>query len=524
MAGPWEKYASAAQPVMESGPWAKYQTAPDAKPLAWSDVPGQALMNAPESAANFAGSIVEAVKHPIQTVSNLADLGAGALRHGAQKVLPEAAVRFIDSLGDPSAVERIDKTEKAVLTHLSDRYGSEEGIKKALATDPVGVMADLSAVLTGGGSMMARAPGIAGRVGEVVQTAGRAVDPIANAGRALQGAGRFAAEGLGVTTGAGARPIQEAYKAGKEGNQTFVDNMRGRAEPSAVVDMADNAVKGLVRDRGAAYTKAMDAAKGSAAWNAIDMTPAWDAYSTALAQNSFRGIVKDREAASVLSQIGERLTEFRGLGAEAATVEGMDALKQAIGAVRDTTQQGTNARRVVDQVYNAVKDSIVKQAPEYAKAMKGYADASDQIGEMRRTLSVNDKATTDTTLRKLQSTMRNNVSTNYGQRTKLLDELAKREPDLPAALAGQSLNALMPRGLARVSPMAIAAGGVSSMNPLTGFLMPFTSPRAVGEATYLAGRGANALGDAMWSAGMTPQTINNALLSAYAANALGGQR
>lgn len=523
MADPWAGFNPAVQ-AASADPWSGFQPVPQSEALSWSDVPGKALQNAPESAGNFVGNIAHAVMHPVQTVSNLADLGAGALRHGAQRVLPASVTGFIDSLSSPESIQRIDTTEKAVLGHLVERYGTEEGIKKALATDPVGAMADLSAVLTGGGSMMARAPGIAGRAGQAVQAAGRAVDPIVNAGRALQGAGRFGAEALGVATSAGARPMHEAAKAGFEGNQKFIEHLRDPDRLAEVVDMADNGVRGMVRDRSAAYTADMNAAKGSASWNAIDMTPAFDAYSKAISSNAFNGIVKDREAGAALAQIGERLQEFRGLGAAARTVEGMDALKQTIGAIRDTTQQGTNARRVVDQVYHAVKDAIVQQAPEYAKAMKGYADASDQIGEMRRTLSVNDKATTDTTLRKLQSTMRNNVNTNYGQRTKLLDELAKQEPDLPAALAGQVLNALAPRGLARLGMHNAMTMGAAYMNPLALATLPFQSPRLVGEALYAGGRAAGIAGNAMSRVGVTPELAQNALLSAYAANVLGGQR
>jgi hypothetical protein len=119
--------------------------------------------------------------------------------------------------------------------------------------------------------------------------------------------------------------------------------------------------------------------------------------------------------------------------------------------------------------------------------MGDYGKASESIGEVRRALSVNDKAATDTTLRKLQSTMRNNVNTNYGQRTAMLDELAQHQPELPYALAGQSLNSAMPRGLANATA-PLAAMGSYFVSPAALPMAAMGSPRLVGEAAYGAGR------------------------------------
>jgi hypothetical protein len=183
------------------------------------------------------------------------------------------------------------------------------------------------------------------------------------------------------------------------------------------------------------------------------------------------------------------------------TAAGFDALKQRIGDIRDATQYGTTQRLVADQVYNAVKNEVVKQAPEYAKTMAGYQKASDLIREIEKTLSLNPKASVDTALRKLQSVMRDNVNTNYGKRAdlvKLLQESGAK--NLLTKLAGQSLKSFEPRGLARVTAGlgTIATGaGAAFLNPMS--LVPVAgalatqSPRLVGELTHLGGRAANAL-------------------------------
>ena len=59
-----------------------------------------------------------------------------------------------------------------------------------------------------------------------------------------------------------------------------------------------------------------------------------------------------------------------------------------MGDIRDNTEFGTPARRVADQAYQAIRGTIIKQAPEYADIMRGYEQASDQIREIEKTLSL----------------------------------------------------------------------------------------------------------------------------------------
>lgn len=326
---------------------------------------------------------------------------------------------------------------------------------------------------------------------------------------------------LGVTTGAGTRPFNEAYAAGRAGNQAFVDNMRGAVPVANVVDMADNAVGQMGRERSQAYTQQIAATRNSP--TVIDMQPIGDALDAArdravYTSPSGRAIVRNPDAVAVHTRITELVNDFRNLPPNERTPQALDALKQSIRDIQQGTQQGTLARGVADDVYGATRQEIVNQVPSYADAMRDYAQASDNIDEMRRTLSINDRASTDTTLRKLQSTMRNNVNTNYGQREVLLDQLARYQPDLPPALAGQSLNAWAPRGLMRGAAGAGAVYGVMTSNPAALAAAPFTSPRLMGELMYGAGRGNQMLRDAAGAVNLTPEAVSNAALTGYAAS------
>jgi len=454
------------------------------KPRSWTDVPGEALGNVPSSAINFAKGVAQPFLHPIDTGKAIFDTGYG---------LASKAAGALGMQQDPQEKAADEATADAIGQHFKDRFGSVDALKKTLATDPVGAMADASIALTGGGAAAARVPGAVGRAGQAARAVGTAIDPInATAKTVAATASKVPSAVLGTTTGVGQMPIEEAFRAGVSGNRAFIDNMRGNADINGVVDMAHAGVDSLVRDRGAAYRANMAATKADL--TPLDIRPVRTALATASADIVHKGIVTDPTAAKVLGTMAEKYNEFARLSPAERTADTFDALKKSIGAVRETTQPGTNARRVADQVYNSVKSQIVKQSPSYADAMKSYGEASDQIGEMRRALSINEKAASDTTLRKLSSVMRNNVNTNYGARTKLVDELAKYQPDLKPAIAGQAMSSITPRGIAGPLAGAQALYNGVHLNPAGVAALPLASPRVVGEGAYALGRGVGMAG------------------------------
>lgn len=445
--------------------------------LSWSDVPGKAAQNLGSSAKRFVDNVTYPIRHPIETATALKDVGVG---------LGSKALEAVGIEQDPKRQEAVDAIGKFIM----DRYGSLDAFKQTLATDPVGAVADISLVLTGGGAAAARLPGAVGKAAQTVGNVGRTIDPIMAAGKAAgkvaQGAGRFSAAALGLTTGAGTTPIQTAFRAGREGNTAFRQHMRGQSPLSDAVDMAESAVGGLRRDRSAAYNAGMQGVRSSQSY-----VPVLGIHN--LIRQSYNsvqrgGFVKDPKALKVVQDAEALFDELMQLRGGLLTIEDLDDFKQALYNGSSSLEPGSNAQRVARNMSNAVKSEIVKVDPQYAKTMADYSRASDQINEMRRTLSINEKATTDTTLRKLQSSQRDNVNTNFGQRRALVDDLAKYEPDLPYVLAGQSLSGLEPRGLARVGTGLGAIYGAVNLDPAALAVLPLTSPRGVGEAAHAAGR------------------------------------
>lgn len=471
--------------------FAEPQPTPTAQPdqeLSWSDVPMQAFSNIPSSAAQFAQDMATPFMEPVETAKALGNVGLGAI----QKLIPgeQSSEKYADMVGQ----------------FIEDRYGSEDAFKNTIAKDPVGVLADFSTVLTGGGALAARAPGMAGKAGNIAKSAGLSIDPVNIAAKGASIANnRIAAPVtktvLGTLTGAGGQAVGEAYKAGQSRSrqaQAFTDQMRGIAPVEDVVTSAKSALNEMKQQRAAQYRSGMGDVK--ARQEVIDFKPIDKAVSKVLETGQFKGQTIRPKAAGAMQEVFEAVENWKSLDpSEYHTPEGLDALKQQIydiGSSYDPMTQ-KQARMVADQVYNSIKSEIVKQAPEYAKVMKDYEQASELINDIEKTLSVNPKANVDTTVRKLQSVMRNNANTNYGRRENLARELESMgATELFPALSGQAMSSPAPRGLqgagTALSGLGIGAGIMSGgVSPLALSLLPLTSPRAVGELSYYTGRGAD---------------------------------
>jgi len=140
---------------------------------AWSDVPGEALANVGSSAAAFYKGLKEAITNPVQTATGILDIGAGAL----QNVLPKSVVDLVNQIDtNPAAAKRAIEAANAAGGMISERYGSIEGLKNTLATDPVGAASDLSTLLTGGASALGR---VAPTAAKVMGTVGTYTNPLA---------------------------------------------------------------------------------------------------------------------------------------------------------------------------------------------------------------------------------------------------------------------------------------------------------------------------------------------------------
>jgi hypothetical protein len=310
------------------------------------------------------------------------------------------------------------------------------------------------------------------------------------AGPIVRGAGNVAAKVVGQTTGAGDTALQQALRAGRAGGETaetFTKNMRGGADMTDVLDVAKSNLAKMNADKQAAYRADMGALKSDKTVLAFDGID--NSVKNALDKVTFKGQVKNEGAANYLGKAQSEIDNWKSLDpAEFHTPEGLDALKQKVGDILESIPfEQKTARAAVGDVYNGIKTEIKTQAPKYADTMKAYQEASELTKEIERALSLGNRASADTSMRKLQSLMRNNVNTNYGNRLDLAKQLESAGGnEIMPALAGQSLNSFTPRGLQGMA--ATGLGGFGIANPATLAALPLTSPRLMGEAAYGIGK------------------------------------
>lgn len=522
--------------------------------LGWGETLGSAAVNFIPSVISEVGGIWDAITSPMQTAKSIGALGGALLSKMGVADFDESSA---DALGQ----------------YYANKYGSIEGFKKELANNPASILADVATVLTGGAGVAtklglpAKIAKLGRRATVAQQWAGavaRNVDPItamtnivtkavpAVTSKTAQITGRTTAGALGITTGVGGDTIRRAadvgFERGRAGERTarevnFVEQMRGGGNLDDIVTQAED----LLRDQQEAASQAYKAGMVDVSKDATQLT--FDGIDDALSKLRDRAYYGDQirnpTAAKVYEDVKAKVDEWRDLDpAQYHTPEGMDALKQNLGGIIDNLAANGDraALSIATGVYNEVRNNIAKQVPGYAKVMKSYEDAANNIRDIRRTFSLTPGANVDTKLRKLQSLMRNNVNTSFGYRKQLAETMGapsaapeevirvsafdkpaapktkeqllaeyapKTGEDLLDTLAAQNLSSWEPRGLQRLTSGAAIGSGITGIGlealPLAadvpGYLSPFnlatvplTMPRVVGEGAYFGGRAAGATG------------------------------
>jgi hypothetical protein len=366
-----------------------------------------------------------------------------------------------------------------------------------------------AAVGAASGAMIPEETGLTGapmyqKMGENVFTGTAIGTAIPVVGRGIQAAGAGIRRGLGVTTGAGEESIAQALRAGREGNQAFLQNIRGDVSAMDVLDQAKDALANMRATRSQAYRQGIQSTMPSTeivAGKALPKAP--PKLDFAPITSSLDDVVESLKVktptgsqfkigSAELNKVEELQDVVKTWQKDPSlhTAEGLDALKQRLDALYPDSPMQKQVQRAVTAVRNTVKDTIVAQDKNYAKTMKAYEESLSLEREIERALSLNNRSAADTAIRKLQSLTRNNANTNYGYRMELAKALQNQGgQDLMPALAGQALSSFTPRSLAgQGAALGIGAGGALTVNPAALAALPLTSPRLVGMGAYGLGR------------------------------------
>jgi hypothetical protein len=448
------------------------------KNLSWGDVASRAVHNIPQSGAGFIEGVAHPFLHPSNTVDALRDITFG----GLNKFVPGAGVEGQEAKFD------------ALVNFFKQRYGGVENAKNTLAEDPVGALADVSTLFTGGGAAAGTAPArlaAVAKAAEMMRKAGRYTDPlnmaVTGAGKVIGGtANRVVAPMVGQLTGAGAEPIRTAFSGGKD----FRNAMRGKTTSQDILGNAKDALGEIKMERGQTYLSRLNELKQSGV--TLDFAPIRSKLDNLMSNYNIKRLgngeldfsrsTLDKNAVNDMERI---IKQVDGWGTQQGDLSpaGFDVLKRQLD---DFYSPNKNSRAFVTSLRNEVKREITRNVPEYAVMTKDYELASGVINEMERALSMGNRASADTAIRKLTQSLKD----NQGFRRSLIEKMdAYGTGKLKDQISGNVMSAAMPQSaLGRYFDLGIGSSLFFGANPKIAALAAISSPRVVGELTNAIGR------------------------------------
>lgn len=328
-------------------------------------------------------------------------------------------------------------------------------------------------------------------------------------GRVGRGTGKVGAEVLGKTTGTGAAAIEEAFsnpnvikyarQAGKEGPESLLNQALDEARAGLSKIQSNRSDDYLAQLRAiTANKKPLTSVANSIKENARNML---DNFNVSIGDEGldFSNSTITRNQRTLAKAFNDIISW------EDASAEGLDTLKkrltQYVNEIPSTEKGG--AYNLLLNMKNEVSDALKNNVEGYAEMTKGYQQATELIEEIQRALSLRNKKTKDTAVRKLMSTMRQNNEL----RKEMLSTLGQEAgADITGKIAGATLAPALPRGLAgAVQPTLSGFGGATVLvNPSTlpAFLMYLatSSPRLMAEAINILSKAGSSLN--------SPQTQN----------------
>ena len=457
----------------------------------------QALKNIPSSSKQLFNDIITPLLSPVQTAKDLTALG-----------------HSIINVARPGE-QGNEELARAVGNFFKDRYGGLDNIKETFATDPMGMLSDVSVIFTGG-SML---PGKVGKISNIASVA----DPVNVATQgvklASQGAGLAVKPTLGLVTGAGGEAITKAIQAGKDAgaaglipnpvksiknkklqsvsnsqkNIDFRNAMSGNEEVSSIVTSVNKTFSDMKKLKNDNFTK--DLAKLNLSNKKIDFSKIQEQILELGTSKEFAGSSSlSKESLKAYDEILNVVKEFESNPA-LHNAQGMHMLKMqikdmypsSVDAPRGAKNLNIDAVKIFDNAINEVSTG-------YKDVNKNFAVATALEKELEDALSVGNKSKASTTLKKLQSLMKANTTSNLGSRLQVFEKIEKlNDGNILERVAGQALKSPVPTGLNALSTAGAGMGGAALasqgiINPaiLTGLLA--TSPKIVGNVANTLGK------------------------------------
>lgn len=174
------------------------------------------------------------------------------------------------------------------------------------------------------------------------------------------------------------------------------------------------------------------------------------------------------------------------------TPKGLDELKKNLDDWRDvfsSTEKGTPAFKAVDDMFRLVRSTLENNVSGYKEMTSRWSQIADLTSEIEDALSLKKTAKTDTTIRKLASTIKRDNELRKAMLQKVQEASGE---DIEAMLSGAALSSWTPRGLQGVASGLLGPTGLTLtvINPgnLPALLvyLASSSPRLLAEGIALA--------------------------------------
>ena len=453
----------------------------------------QAVGNIDESSKQLVNDIITPFLNPVQTAKDLYSLSKSVA-----SLIP--------------GVEGDDTQAKAVGKFFKDRYGSLESIKQTFATDPVGMLSDVSIILTGGATLAPKASATA----SVLSKASKIASPIETAGgfaigKAAQGSGTLGKQVSGYLTGTGVGALDTAIKTGKNYGATgffasptakqkqkdFLDSLNEKISTEQITTDLEKAVSELKKSTKIDYQNKLAGLK----LQDVKIQPSLIAkqFNEFIRKEKTKGGTTrfGADTNNFLETIYKELNEISKNPAK-HTAADFHQLKFKIDDMlpKDLT---TQTSRVNMELAGIIDNAIASKSSGYLDMNKAYSTAKKLEQKFIDDLAVGNKKNATQTMNRLLSVLKDQNLTNYGARLeslKLLDNIT--EQNLFEKLAGTQLSGLIPRGNVGkltmggsiVVPMAEAMLTGTNFVPPSAILpgLALTSPKIAGTTGNILGR------------------------------------
>ena len=470
----------------------------------------------PTASQELGAMYEEAKKVPgniAKTFASAADTALNTIPAGAQFVA-EPVAKLIDRIGNTKVAEN---ALQKVTSYFDRPVGKAFGITKdpvynAEAThqimDYVGEHADKGAQWIADNTGMdksdaawfinAAALKAAPMVGRAAKATATKIGEVATA----ENAGNLLAEIGGRVGSTNPSNVKQAYQAGKVGEPTILESMKeGAVSAPDIVNVVRQGINIAKANRSKAYTEGIATTKKNQVF--LDFKPIRESFNQTVES------LKSKNLGSETSKVGEKTMEtVKEIEAilneweskpELHTAGNLDDLKQRID---DVYSQGMtdNAKRVMTSTRNAVKDTIVKQDPNYEKTMADYEKALEFEREIQQALGTGPKAGVDTTIRKLAQIFNGKNSLSKEFRLDLLKQIEELGgKNIIDKLAGYSVSHNTPGLQQLLADIALGYGThVLTGSPVAGLAAGVAAtqlPKAVMYSAYGAGKAATKISE-----------------------------